>query len=99
MIEKDFDKKNKKEILFNIYLKSDKSSNKKDIEEYDLYIFKDDTENKIENLPKIISNTTYYFNLTFNGNKLYVSFYNGKRDITQFEQDKNKKFFDSGDFN
>ena len=100
IIEKDFDKKNKKEeLLFNIYLKKDSFSTKKDIEEYDLYIFKDDTEKKIENLPKIISNTTYYINITFNVNKFYVSFYNGKGDIIQIEQDKNKKFFDSGDLN
>ena len=99
IIEKDFDKKNKKELLFNIYLKKDKSSNKNDIEEFDLYIFKDDNEKKIENLPKIISNTTYYFNITFIVNKFYISFYNGKGEIIQFEQDKNKKLFDSGDYN
>ena len=99
MIEKVFDKKNKKELLFNIYFKKDTSSSKNDIEEYDLYIFKDDIEKKIENLPKIISNTTYYFNITFNINNFYVSFYNGKGDIIQFEQEKNKKLFDSGDFN
>ena len=95
MIEKDCDKKNNKELLFNIYLKKVTSETKKNLEEYDLYIYKDDNELKIENITKILSNTTYFFNITFNSNKIFISFYNGKTDIIQFEIEKNKKFFDS----
>ena len=96
-IEKDFDKKNKKESLFRIYFK--KLENKNEKEEYDLYINKDDTEIKITNNTKIMSSITYYFNVTFNVNKILISFYNSKNDVAQFEIDKSKKIFDSNDIN
>ena len=100
MIEKDSDKKNNKELLFDIYLKKIKEKETKgNIEEYDLYIFKDDKEIKVDNITKIMSNTNYYFNITFNGNKIMISFYSGKGDIIQFEIDKNKKIFDSNSYN
>ena len=96
-MEKDFDKKDKKELLFNIYLKKVNKTN--NIEEYDLYMNKDDSEIKITDSKKIISNITYYLNITFNGNKILISFYNGKNDVPQFELDRPKKLFDSNDIN
>jgi len=98
MIEKISDKKNNKDFVFSIYLKkhiSNETETKNNIEEYDLYIYKDDNEIKIDKITKILTNTTYYLNITFNSNKIYINFYNGKTEVIQFEIDKNKKFFDS----
>ena len=97
-MEKDLDKKNKNQLVFNIYLKKviNNANNK---EEYDLCIYKDDSEIKLTDNKKISSNITYYFNITFNGNKIYISFYNGKNDVSQFEIERPKKLFDSNDIN
>ena len=95
-VEKNNSKKNCFDLAFNIFLKKVEDSEK---EQYDLIIFKDGIEIKIENKAKILSNITYYFNITFNVDKVCINFYNGKGDIMQFELDKNKKIFDSNSFN
>ena len=99
MIEKDFDKKNKKELRFNIYLKKSTSEDKNNSEEYDLYIYKDNVELKIDSKRKIINNSTYYFSISFNTNKIFIGFYNGKGEVELFELAKNKKIFDSTELN
>ena len=100
IIEKDFDKKNNKEIAFNIYLKkSESKDSKNNLQQYDLYIFKGDKEIKIDNIAKINSNTVYYCNITFFTNKVLINLYNGKGDINQVKIDKSNKFFDSNSFN
>ena len=96
IIEKDPDKKNSKEVLLSIYLQKKLSNEtQKSVEEYELYIYKDknNNENKIDN---IISNTNYYFNITFS-NKICISLYNEENNIRQkeIEIERGKKIFDT----
>ena len=95
-IEKFYDKKNSYDLEFYVYLKQ---TEKNDLEKYDLFIFKDGNEIKVDTNKKILSNTNYYFNITFNVDKVYIIFYNGKGEIIQFELEKIKKIFDSNAYN
>ena len=100
MIEKDSDKKNNKELLFNIYLKKSTTKDlKTNLQQYDLYIYGDDKEIKVDKITKITSNIVYFCNITFNVNKVIINLYNGKGDINQVNFDKNKKLFDSNSIN
>ena len=100
IIEKVSDKKDESELLFYIYLKKIVLSlNKNDIEEYDLYLYKDNKEIKIDNKTKIKSNYTYYFNISINVNKIYIGLYDGNNEPELLEVNKNKKIFDSNEIN
>ena len=86
IMQKDFDRK--KTDLIYIYLKINKENK---FEEYDLYISIEGKEKKLEGIPKIKPNTTYYFSLCFNISKLLINFCEKKEDIYSTEIDKKDK--------
>ena len=61
IIQKDFD--GKKTDLLNIYLEKNETNK---IEEFDLCIAIEKKEKKLDKIPKIKPNTTYYFSICFN---------------------------------
>ena len=86
IIQKDFD--GKKTDLLNIYLEKNETNK---IEEFDLCIAIEKKEKKLDKIPKIKPNTTYYFSICFNISKLIISFCNKKEEIFSTEIDKNSK--------
>ena len=79
------DEKDKNKLsLFNIFLKKIEKE-----EEYELYILKDNTENKIVTQVKIKGNMTYYINVTFS-NTINIYLYNGKNNIFEEQLEKIK---------
>ena len=88
LVRKDFD--GKKDDLLNLYLKESGTKSEKDLKEYDLYISIEGKE-IILNSVKIKSNTTYYFSICFNLNKLLVNFCSNKDEIFSKEINKNNK--------
>ena len=93
LVQKDFDRK-KNDLLY-LYLEKSldntKNTNKDNYELFDLHISFEGKVKKLNNFPKIKSNTTYYFSLTFNLNKLLITFFNRKEEVYSTEIDKNNK--------
>ena len=85
IIQKDFD--NKKTDLLHLYIKQTENN----YEEFELYIYIEGKETKLDKLPKIKKHTTYYFSLCFNMDKLIISFCNKKEEIFSTEIAKNSK--------
>ena len=90
LVQKDFD--GKKDILLNLYLKESNEKSEKDLKEYDLNISIEGKLTKLDSI-KIKSNTTYYFSICFNLNKLLINFCSNKEEIFSKEINKNNKLF------
>ena len=93
LVQKDFD--GKKKDLLNLYIQKSETNNKdNNLNDFDLCISLEEKEIQLCNIPKIKSKTLYYIALSFNLNKLIISFFNGKEELFSTEIDKNKKLFD-----
>ena len=82
----------KKIFLLNLYLKESNEKSEKDLKEYDLNISIEGKLTKLDSI-KIKSNTTYYFSICFNLNKLLINFCSNKEEIFSKEINKNNKLF------